>query len=158
MLTPNSPMTTCSTTNEVEDGPATAVGVPRGKAHRRTGRKAPRGKPTRKSNFEGPAYRGRYDARPVGPRHVRSKQSQAATSPPWKGCNAAREWVLAELLTGHRVCVVPSKASGETVTGTVVARLDDEGGRGGRHEMVLESGACRFFDLTQVDDWALVDG
>jgi len=154
---PKSPMTMCSTTRE-EDGPAAppaapAVPAARGKPRGRAGRIPRKGKTTRKHTMEGATSRGRHGPC-VGPHLVRPKQAQVGTSTPRKGCNADQEWALEDLLTGHRIRVVPSKDSGEIVTGRVVNRVED-GGRGGRHELVLQSGACKFFDLTQVDDWTL---
>lgn len=157
MLITESPMTTCSTTGEEKHVRGPAASASRRTSHRRTGSNASRDKPKRNYIVESNTSHSLHDACCVGSLHVRSKHLRPVGTPsPRKGCNASQEWVLEDLLIGHLIYVVPVQESGEIVCGTVVARVDD-GGRGGRHEMVLESGACRSFDLTQVDDWALVN-
>ena len=74
--------------------------------------------------MEGATSRGRHGPC-VGPHLVRPKQAQVGTSTPRKGCNADQEWALEDLLTGPRIRVVPSKDSGEIVTGRVVNRVED---------------------------------
>ena len=118
-----------------------------------------------------PAVRshGRLHARPTGPMHashIRSKRLPATMAPPTartrkaarppKGCNAKRKWALEDALNGHSISIVPSRNSGKPAIGTVVGRIADRES-GGLHLLELESGAHQYFDLTLVEDWALVD-